>query len=197
MTTANQVGSIEREQVVFFGMGDLAGHFRGKGLPAADLVSRLTKGVGMTASNIMMSAFGPINETPFGTEGDFVLIPDPTTEVAVPFAQSATEHFYIGDLHTTEGEAWPCRPRHFLRRAVEALRIEAGLEVRASFEQEFVLEWTGVRPGTAYGYGALGHQGILGEAFLAAIRSAGATPDSFLAEYGPRPSAYGMRPDSP
>ena len=27
-------------------------------------------GVGLTHSNIMMSAFGPIYDTPFGTEGD-------------------------------------------------------------------------------------------------------------------------------
>src|SRR5947209_4702438 len=82
---ASRAAAMEREAVVFFGTSDLAGHFRGKGFPAADLVARLAKGVGMTGSNIMLSAFGPIYETPFGTEGDLVLIADPTTRVEVPF----------------------------------------------------------------------------------------------------------------
>jgi glutamine synthetase len=66
------------------------------------------------------------------------------------------------------------------------LRAEAGLELLASFEQEFVLAATGVRPGTSYGYDALRGQGLFGETFMAAIRCAGAVPDSFLPEYGPR-----------
>jgi glutamine synthetase len=183
---AQPIGALEREGLVFFGTSDLAGHFRGKGFPAADLASRLAKGVGMTGSNIMMSAFGPIYETPFGTEGDLVLLPDPTTKVEVPFAGSATEHFYLCDLCTTEGENWSCCPRSFLRRAVAALREEAGLELLASFEQEFVLEGTGDRPGTSYGHDAFRAQGLFGEAFMAALRRAGATPDSFLPEYAPR-----------
>jgi glutamine synthetase len=183
---ANAIRTIEREGLVFFGISDLAGHFRGKGFTAADLDARLAKGVGLTGSNIMMSAFGPIHETPFGTEGDLVMIADPTTKVEVPFERSATEHFYLSDLCSLEGEPWSCCPRNFLRRAVEALRAEAGLVLLASFEQEFVLEGTGDRPGTAYGYDAFRQQGIFGEALVAAIRRAGATPDSFLPEYAPR-----------
>ena len=48
--------TINREGLVFFGISDLAGHCRGKGSPEADLPARLVKGVGMTGSNIMMSA---------------------------------------------------------------------------------------------------------------------------------------------
>ncbi len=183
---ADPTGAMDREGLIFFGISDLAGHFRGKGFPAADLAARLAKGVGMTGSNIMMSAFGPIYETPFGTEGDLVLIADPTTKVEVPFGQSATEHFYLSDLRTTEGEPWSCCPRDFLRRAVDALRAEASLVLLASFEQEFVLPGTGDRPGTSYGHDAFRNQGLFGEAFIAAIRRAGATPDSFLPEYGSR-----------
>ena len=61
---------------VFVGTCDLAGLVRGKGFPAAELASRLKKGVGLTHSNIMMSPFGPIYDTPFGTEGDLMLVPD-------------------------------------------------------------------------------------------------------------------------
>src|SRR5215468_1095306 len=48
---------LDREGLVFFGISDLAGHFRGKGFPASDLDARLARGVGMIGSNIMISAF--------------------------------------------------------------------------------------------------------------------------------------------
>src|SRR5690349_19614814 len=114
--------ALPREGLVFFGLSDLSGHFRGKGFPKADLPSRLRKGVGLTGSNIMLAAFGPIYETPFGTEGDLVLIPDPSTEVEVAFGETATEHFFITDIRTTEGAPWSCCPRDFLRRGITALR---------------------------------------------------------------------------
>jgi glutamine synthetase len=190
---ARREASLAREGLVFFGISDLAGHFRGKGFPVAELDARLTRGVGMTGSNIMISAFGSIYESPFGTEGDLAMIADPTTKVEVSFGQSATEHFYICDLRSTEGEPWSCCPRSFLRRAVEALRGEFGLELLASFEQEFVLATDGY-PGTAYGYDAFRHQGIFGEAFMAALRRAGTTPDSFLPEYAPRQFEVTVKP---
>jgi glutamine synthetase len=186
--------SLARDGLVFFGISDLAGHFRGKGFPLAELEARLTRGVGMTGSNIMISAFGPIYGSPFGTEGDLAMIADPTTKVEVSFGQSATEHFYICDLRTTEGEPWSCCPRNFLRRAVDTLRGEFGLELLASFEQEFVLATEGGYPGTAYGYDAFRHQGIFGETFMAALRRAGTTPDSFLPEYAPRQFEVTVKP---
>ena len=177
---------MQREPLVFVGACDLAGHVRGKGFPAADLPARLRRGVGLTHSNIMMSAFGPIHETPFGTEGDLMLVPDPATKVEVPFGGGAPEHFYLGDIRTTDGEPWECCPRHFLRRALADLKAEVGLTLLAAFEQEFV--YTGVedRPSATYALDAFRRQGVFGEVLTAAMRSAGVTPDSFLPEYGPR-----------
>ncbi|MBV8399567.1 MAG: glutamine synthetase [Acetobacteraceae bacterium] len=177
---------MQGEDLVFVATCDLAGLVRGKAFPAAELPGRVRRGVGLTHSNIMMSAFGPIYETPFGTEGDLMLVPDPSTRVEVPFENLPPERFYLGDIMTTEGEPWECCPRHFLRRALEALRASAGLSLRAAFEQEFV--YTGVedRPGATYALDLFRRQGRFGEAFVAAIRQAGVTPDSFLPEYGPR-----------
>ena len=118
----------------------------------------------------MLSAFGPIHETPFGTEGDLILLADPATKVEVPFEGSASEHFYLADIKTTEGDDWSCCPRSFLRRATTALRDVAGLTILASFEQEFVHTAGEERPGTSYGYDAFRQQGQFGEALIAAIR---------------------------
>ena len=177
---------MQREDLVFVATCDLSGLVRGKAFPAAESAMRLRRGVGFTHSNIMMSAFGPIYETPFGTLGDLMLVPDPDTKVDVQFEGSAAEHFYLGDILTTEGENWECCPRHFLRRALRDLQRETGLVVLAAFEQEFV--YTGIedRASATYGLDAWRRQGIFGEAFAAALRQAGVTPDSFLPEYGAR-----------
>jgi glutamine synthetase len=177
---------VEREPLIFVGTCDLAGLVRGKGFPEAAQAQRLRQGVGFTPSNIMMSAFGPIYDTPYGTAGDLMLVPDPSTYVEVAFELGDHERFYLGDIMLLSGQHWQCCPRHFLRRALEAMESEAGLGIVAAFEQEFV--YTGVedRPGATYALDAWRRQGGFGEYLMAAIRSAGLEPDSFLPEYGPR-----------
>src|SRR5215469_5745927 len=177
---------MEREALIFVGSCDLAGIVRGKGFPATAQAQRLHQGVGLTHSNIMMSAFGPIYDTPYGTLGDLMLVPDPTTYVEVEFDLGDTERFYLGDILDMSREHWNCCPRHFLRRALQALEAEAGLGIVAAFEQEFV--YTGVehREGATYSLDAWRRQGAFGEHVMAALRSAGLEPDSFLPEYGPR-----------
>jgi glutamine synthetase len=181
---------VKSEPLVFVGTCDLAGLVRGKGFPLEELSARLRKGVGLAPSNIMMSAFGPIYDTPFGTEGDMMLVPDTSTKVEVEFDEySAAERFYLGDIMTTDEVPWECCPRQFLRRALSALNQasrQTGLMLLAAFEQEFA--YTGVehRPGATYSLDAHRRQAQFGEAYMAALRSAGLNPDSFLPEYGAR-----------
>jgi glutamine synthetase len=163
-----------REELVFVATCDISGHVRGKGFPLRELPARLAKGVGWTGSNLMMSPFGPIWDTPFGTAGDFMIVPDTSAEVRVDFGDgSAIEHFFLGDICNTDGTAWECCPRDFLRRAVAQL-------------QEFLYTGTDERPGDAYALAAFRRQGAFGEVFVAALRAAGVVPDTFLAEYGAR-----------
>ncbi|MGH7047716.1 MAG: hypothetical protein ACREE2_15145 [Stellaceae bacterium] len=176
-----------REELVFVATCDISGHVRGKGFPLRELPARLRQGIGWTGSNLMMSPQGQIWDTPFGTAGDLMIVPDPAAEVRVDFADgSAVEHFFLGDLRTTDARPWECCPRDFLRRAVRELDELAGLRLVAAFEQEFVYTGLDDRPGDAYALGAFRRQGSFGETFIAALRAAGPVPDSFLAEYGPR-----------
>jgi glutamine synthetase len=175
------------EELVFVATCDISGLVRGKGFPARELPARLKKGIGWTGSNLMMSPFGPIWDTPFGTAGDFMIVPDPAVEVRVDFGDgSAIEHFYLGDICNTDGTAWECCPRDFLRRAIRTLEDTAGLRVVAAFEQEFFYTGTSERPGDAYALGAFRRAGAFGETFTAALRAARVAPDTFLAEYGAR-----------
>ena len=126
-----------REELVFVATCDISGHVRGKGFPARELPGRLKKGIGWTGSNLMMSPAGPIWDTPFGTAGDLMIVPDPAAEVRVDFADgSAVEHFFLGDIRTTEGTSWECCPRDFLRRAARELEAIAGLRLVAAFERD-------------------------------------------------------------
>src|SRR5689334_21006383 len=176
---------MKTEPLVFLGTCHLPVLVRGKGFPASDLPPRMRVGVGLSPSNIMMSAFGPIMETPFGTEGEVMLVPDPGTKVEVELGEH-TERFYLGDIMTTDGQPWECCPRGFLRRAVAALSETDGLTVLAGFEQELVYTGVEYRASATYALDAHRRQGVFGEAYMAALRAAGLAPHSFLPEYGPR-----------
>jgi glutamine synthetase len=102
----------------------------------------------------------------------------------VPFEGSGSEFFYIGDIKTEQQAPWDFCPRHVLRRALERLQKETGLQLLATFEQEFIYGG-GENPWQPYALDAYRRQGLYGEALLAAMRQAKVVPDSFLAEYGP------------
>ncbi len=184
-----------REELIFVGTCDIAGHVRGKGFPAREIDARRRKGVGWTHSNLMQTAFGPIWDTPFGTAGDLMIVPDTTAEVCVDFGDgSATEHFFLGDIRNTDSSPWECCPREFLRRGIAAVHAAAGLQPIAAFEQEFVYTGSEDRPGDAYALGAFRRACTFGETFVAAMRAAGIVPDSFLAEYGARQFEFTVAP---
>ena len=177
---------MKREPIVFVGTSDLSGHFRGKSFAAADLPARLERGVGLSPSNLFLSAFGPIQATPFGTRGEVCIVPDPTTRVLLEAEDGPTEHFYIGDIRMSDRSPWSFCPRHVLRRAIGRLEAETGLRLLAAFEQEFNYSGAPAHPHQPYSLSALRQQGQFGEALLAALRQSGVTPDSFLAEYAPQ-----------
>jgi glutamine synthetase len=186
-----------REELIFVGTCDIAGLVRGKGFPASELPARRKTGIGWTHTNLMQTCFGLIFDTPFGTGGDLMIVPDPSAEVHVGFRDdSAAEHFFLGDIRNTDGIPWECCVREFLRRASAALKDASGLHLLAAFEQEFV--YTGVEdlPGHAYSLSAFRRQGIFGEMLTAAIRATGAKPDTFLAEYGPRQYEVTIAPET-
>jgi glutamine synthetase len=122
--------------------------------------------------------------TPFGTEGEVFLVPDPETRVLVPFEGSVTEYFFLGNIRTQGGAPWDFCPRQVLRRALDRLESETGLRLLAAFEQEFSYSGVAAHPPQPYELDAYRRQGMFGETLLAALRQAGVVPDSFLAEFG-------------
>ncbi|MGC1711411.1 MAG: hypothetical protein WA717_07420 [Methyloceanibacter sp.] len=66
LSRTQQESAMLREELVFVGTCDIAGHVRGKGFPAGAIDTRWRKGIGWTHSNLMQVCFGPIFDTPFG-----------------------------------------------------------------------------------------------------------------------------------
>jgi glutamine synthetase len=177
---------MHREPLIMVCACELAGLVRGKGFPASELPARMAKGVGWVPTNTMISPFGSIPATPFGTGGDLILVPDPQAEANVDFGNdTASEHFFLGDLRWPDGTPWECCPRDFLRRGLASLHAETGLSLLAAFEHEFVYTGVSDTP-NAFNLDAYRRQGEFGETFISALRAAGVEPDSFLPEYGPR-----------
>jgi glutamine synthetase len=126
-----------------------------------------------------------------------MLVPDRSAEVRVDFGDgSAPEHFFIGDIPTTDGSPWECFPREFLRRATVGLAAH-GYGLIAAFEQEFVYSGIQDQPGAPYSLSAFRRQGVFGQTMVAAMRAAGVAPDSFLPEYGARQFEVTAAPATP
>ena len=135
----------------------------------------------------MINCFNRIPATPFGAEGDLMMIPAADGDIRVDLGDGgAVEHLILGDIVTMAGRPWDCCLRGFLKRALDDLQAETGLALLASFEHEFMLLDAGERPGDSYAAGKLrGLEPFVGDV-LGALRANGVAPDTFLPEYGPR-----------
>jgi len=175
-----------RAELVMVCTSDFAGQVRGKGFPVGELAKRLKSGIGWTPTNIMITAFGPIADSPFGALDDLILLPDPATRTRVDFADgSPPEHFYLGDLLTLEARPWDCCPRGFLKAALAGLE-GLGLRLVSAFEHELYYAGALERLGASYNLDSIRRQGSFAASFLGALAAAGIACDSFLPEYGPR-----------
>jgi len=177
---------MERDEIVMVCCSDIAGQVRGKGFPARLLEARRHRGVGWTPTNAMITAHGPIADGPWGALGDLVLLPDLDTHVRVAFSDDgAPEQFVLADICTLDGNPWTCCLRSFLRRGLQALSDEFGLQLKAAFEHELHYDQVEERPNSSYALDAFRRQDSFGEVLLAALATAGVRPDTFMPEYGP------------
>ena len=172
------------EEIVMICAPDISGQVRGKAFPLSDLERRMQRGIGWVPTNVQITCFNSIAETPFGALGDLLMVPDPATEVQVDFGDgSPKEHFFLGNILTLEGAPWALCLRSRLAEALEALRAETGLSLKSAFELEFqFLEHTGDM-GPGFSLTGVRAKKAFGETYLAALRQAGVEPDSFLREW--------------
>ena len=172
--------------LIFVATPDLAGKMRGKSFPLEDLDRRSERGVGWTPSILQITCFDSIELSAFGTLGDVLLVPDPSTAVEVDFGDgSRAESFVLGDLRTLEGEPWPYCSRSILRTALERLKRVGGVDLVAAFEHEFQFKHAAAPPGDAYSLAGFRRRGDFCETLAAALDTAELKVDTIQKEYGP------------
>ncbi len=186
---------MNREEIVMVCAPDISGQVRGKSIPLADLHGRSGRGIGWVPTNVQITTFNTIANSPFGSLGDLLMVPDPNAEVRVDFGDgSPSEHFFLGNILYTDGSPWECCLRGRLAQALDALSAETGLKLRSAFELEF--QFLDGSPGYGPGFSLTGlrKKKRFGEAYLAALRQAGVEPDSFLREWGDQQYEVTMHP---
>ncbi|RUV27057.1 MULTISPECIES: glutamine synthetase family protein [unclassified Mesorhizobium] len=173
------------EEMIVACCTDLAGKVRGKAFPAMQFGKRMKRGIGWTPTNVQITCFDTIAESPFGSLGDLVLIPDERAKVRVDFGDDVpVEHFALGDIHYTDGRTWEFCTRSILKSALERLEKVAGLTLFGAFEHEFQFRNRATPLGDAYSLNGFRAERRLAETLMAAMREAGLEPDTFMKEFG-------------
>lgn len=173
-----------REEMIIACCTDLAGKVRGKAFPAVQFDKRVKRGIGWTPTNVQITCFDTIAESPFGSLGDLVLIPDPAARIRVELGDDIVEHFALGDIRHTDGRPWEFCTRSILKAALDRLERVAGLTLLGAFEHEFQFRGGTSPLGDAFSTAGFRAERRLAETLVAAMRAAGLTPDTFMKEYG-------------
>src|SRR5262245_38630578 len=177
---------MQQEPLTLIGISDISGRVRGKAVPTLHLAEHVERGIGWTPTNVMITAFGPILDTPFAGLGDVLMRPVPETEVKVDFGPEAgMEHFLLAEIVNTDDTPWACCLRNFLARAVQALQTTAGVHAHCAFEQEFVYTGAIGEFHNGYTFDAFRRQGAFAATLVRALGAAGIRTESVLAEYAP------------
>lgn len=165
--------------------GDLSGKVRGKAFPASQFDKRLKRGVGWTPTNVQITCFDAIADSPFGSLGDLVLIPDPATRVSIESEPGApNESFVLGNIRYLDGRPWEFCTRSILEAALARLQAVAGVTLYGAFEHEFQIKHLTGEIGKAFTLAGFQEERHFCEAVVAAMRDAGVTPDTILKEFG-------------
>jgi glutamine synthetase len=174
-----------KNPLIFAATSDVAGKVRGKAFPVSDLEKRARKGVGWTPTNVMITCFDAIADSPFGALGDLLLIPDVETGVELDFEDGGpVERFMLGDIADLDGKPWEFCTRSLLKAALERLKAAGGVSLVSAFEHEFQFKTGGDQPGQAYGHGGFIERRVFGETLMAALDQSGLASDTFMKEYG-------------
>lgn len=178
---------MQQADIIMTCICDYAGQVRGKGILLSDLETRTRKGVGLAPTNLMITTFGQIVDTPWGARGELLIIPAAETEVRVSFdGERPDERFILGSLHELDGTPWTCCPRSWLARGLEALEAEFNLRLNAAFEHEFHYSGAEPRLGDAYSLDSMRLQGSFAQSLMYALQANDIEPEMVLPEYGPQ-----------
>ncbi|HEX4483066.1 MAG TPA: glutamine synthetase family protein [Solirubrobacteraceae bacterium] len=178
---------------------DLGAIVRGRSVPSDTLSGDGGSSVGWVPANLALTPIGTLAEpNPFGSTGDLRLKPDFDAHVRVELGyeeigvgdgferiggrERSPLELVLCDIVETDGSAWECCPRSFLRAALSELEATLGLQTVASFEHEFQL-LLDAPPALAFSLEAQRRAEPFPSLVFDALRRAGVAPERFMPEY--------------
>jgi len=182
------------EPLLFVATSDIAGKLRGKALPSRAADAGEPVEVGWTPTNVQITCFDGIAESPFGALGDLVLKADQATRSALTWEDGTVEDVVLGDVLHLDGRPWECCTRSILKAALDRLRNVAGLSLYGAFEHEFHLPDREGGKGEGYALAAFRSERPFLEAVMAALGQASIKPDTIMKEYGPNQFEVTVKP---
>ncbi len=178
-------GETENSALLMLGWTDLVGLVRVRGVPVSARDVTITRGLGWAAAGQAMTPFGGIAPNPWGATAEVQQIPVPETEVTIVDASQEPIRLILTRSETKEGSPWECCPRTFLADALEKLRTEYGLTLKATFEHEFSITHRDLIPTEAtYTFAAYRQTAPIIHNIVAALQEAGLPPHAVEPEFG-------------
>ncbi|NMH97418.1 glutamine synthetase family protein [Pseudonocardia acidicola] len=189
----------DRLRLLRFLYCDPSGVIRGKQVHAARLAGPVHSGLGLTRAQNAVNVLDDLVPIPdMEPVGEVRIVPDPATYVRLPWLDGVGS--VLCDQVGHDGRDWGCCPRAFLRRTVDRA-AEAGLRVRASFENEFYLaEPTEQGPvpwgdGPVYSSAGLDRSARVVNDIVDALIEQGLDVEQAINEYGPGQQEISIRYD--
>lgn len=186
--------NVHTSGLVHFVCQDFCGITRGRGFSRQRLASQMTRGVGWVPANLGLNPFNDIVENPWGSSGDLILMPDPSSEVYINLTDKVTPlHYFLSDIVNLDGSPWEACPRTYLKQQIEALAAQ-GIRIVASFEHEFILMDIAEPYPPAFSLVGARCEEALCAAIIDALDEANAEPEMCLPEYAPCQYEVTLRP---
>ncbi len=185
---------MKTEPMIHLCTSDISGKLRGKALPARIVEDGGSAEVGWTPTNVQITCFDGIADSPYGALGDLVLVGDVETRVRLDFGDGTpVEDFALGNVMHLDGRPWECCTRSILVDALNGL-ADRGLALIGAFEHEFHLPARQGGKGEGYALSAFRSERLLMETLMAALRQAGLVPETIMKEYGPNQFEVTVKP---
>jgi len=163
---------------------DLVNVSRGRAIIGYDPAIRPPPTVGWVPADLGLDPFGGLAETPWGAVGDLRLVPDPSTFAEIDLGPQGRPpfRFVLAGCTDRAEQEWSACPNGVLRRAIDQLEAEHGLQFLAAFEHEFALARSEVP--LPFSIDAARRAEPLLSDIVSGLDQAGLAPEHVLPEFG-------------
>ena len=176
---------MEESGLIYFLWSDLVGITRTRGVPLRNINDHLETGLGWACAGQALTPFQNIVENTWGPMDEVRQIPDLTSRFMIPATNDSPPiHAVICNSQLGPEKEWDVCVRSFCRNAIKDFKAETGLDLKAAFELEFLLESPNFIPEQPFSFSAARIQHSFLSALEESLTIAGVKPQTLEPEYG-------------